>query len=424
MSKVAHARHRERCNAWVAVGRELARRYPVRHNIAEAGGIIMTTVERRAPDYSYAFADDWQQSWQPMIDAIGRDFSGGETATGIDAIERSLVRHYLEPLEFDCPLHYEEEAAKQAGYRGIVAPFSGISATWTSAGLWRPGDPSNYPNADPNWDSTPRRLFGGGDPVPAPSTNSGIATDIEIEYFEPPIVGDRLTRRGRRLHSVRVRETKVGRGAFVVWETEVVNQRGELVAKLRNGGYQYVINPRGEREAEIRPQASTLRGPIMDAFPTPQAEGITPRKVDWSRQLCFEDVKEGDEVPPVVFPMTIYRLVVEAGANRDFNLFHHNTPISQQRGAPDMFANNVFVQGMWERTVREYIGLQGRFKQTGPFRMNIFNTVGETVVTRGTVQRKWQENGENLIELQVYCQHSKGISVGPGPVTVTVPSRA
>ena len=110
----------------------------------------------------------------------------------------------------------------------------------------------------------------------------------------------------------------------------------------------------------------------------------------------------------------------EAGANRDFNQIHHNTPVTQAQGAPDMYANNVFIQGMWERTVREYIGLGGRFKKTGPFRMRIFNNVGETVVTKGTVKRKWVEGDDHLVELEIVSEHSRGISVGPGPVIVTL----
>ncbi len=157
--------------------------------------------------------------------------------------------------------------------------------------------------------------------------------------------------------------------------------------------------------------------------PHPTPQGITPQAVDWSKQRYFEDVNEGDEVPPVVFTMTVFRLVVEAGANRDFNQIHHNTPVTQAQGAPDMYANNVFIQGMWERTVREYIGLRGRLKKTGPFRMRIFNNVGETVVTKGTVKRKWVEGGEHFVELEIQSEHSRGISVGPGPVLVTLPSR-
>jgi hypothetical protein len=143
--------------------------------------------------------------------------------------------------------------------------------------------------------------------------------------------------------------------------------------------------------------------------------------MDWSTQRYWEDVCVGDEVPAVEFPLSVYRLVVEAGANRDFNSIHHNTEHAQKNGAPEMYANTIFLQGMWERTVREFIGLGGRMKSLKGFRMKIFNTVGETVVTKGSVKRKWQEGAEALVDLEIWSEHSQGISVGPGIVTVLLP---
>lgn len=145
--------------------------------------------------------------------------------------------------------------------------------------------------------------------------------------------------------------------------------------------------------------------------------------MDWSMQRFWEDVVEGDEVPAVAFPLSVYRLVVEAGANRDFNSIHHNTEHAQRTGAPEMYANNVFLQGMWERTIREFIGLAGTMKSLRGFRMKIFNTVGDTVVTKGRVRRKWREGAESFVELEIWSENSQGISVGPGIVTVTLPSR-
>ena len=53
----------------------------------------------------------------------------------------------------------------------------------------------------------------------------------------------------------------------------------------------------------------------------------------------------------------------------------------------------------------------------------IFNVVGETSTTRGKVVRKWQDDGENFVEIEVWTETPKGISVGPGPVTVTLPTK-
>ena len=370
-------------------------------------------------------ADEWQDAWQGTIDAVGGDFSGGVQSTAIDQIELGAVRKLLEPLELDCPLHYDAETAQQHGYRNVLAPVAGISSTWLDSGLWQPGMGSRYPQAHPHVD-IPRTRGEEMPEPPLPETTAAFATDIEIEYFEPAVVGDRLTVRGRKLLSCLPRETRVGRGAFMVWEREVVNQDGDLVALLRNGGYSYVPldAPEGNGSASApADEAATDEAPEEDLIAIRNVEPGSPPAVDWSQQRYWEDVQEGDEIPPVTINLTIARLVVEAGANRDFNQIHHNTPVSIATGAPDMYANNGFIQCWWERAVREYIGLGGRFKKTGPFRMRIFNTVGESAVTSGTVKRKWEEGGEHLVEIEVRTDISKGTSVGPGPVVVSLPTR-
>ena len=88
-----------------------------------------------------------------------------------------------------------------------------------------------------------------------------------------------------------------------------------------------------------------------------------------------------------------------------------------------MFCNNFFLQGMWERSVREYIGLRGIIRKIGPLRMRIFNPAGDTVLVKGNVLRKFRQDGQNLVELKMWSENSRGISVGPGPVLVTLPSR-
>src|SRR5882757_10213967 len=90
--------------------------------------------------------------------------------------------------------------------------------------------------------------------------------------------------------------------------------------------------------------------------------------MDWSTQRYWEDIAEGDEIPAVSFPLSVYRLVVEAGANRDFNSIHHSSEYARASGAPEMYANTGFLLGMWERTVREFIGLRGSIRHIAGFR--------------------------------------------------------
>lgn len=149
--------------------------------------------------------------------------------------------------------------------------------------------------------------------------------------------------------------------------------------------------------------------------------------IDWRGQRNWSEVAVGDMLPTLRFPLTVYRMVMAAGANRDFNAIHHNTAHAQSTGAPEMYANVLFLQGMWERTVREYIGLAGTLHAIRDFRMKSFNTAGDTVVVRGRVERKWIDEGaepaqRHRLELKVWSENRHGVSVGPGVVEVSLPA--
>jgi hypothetical protein len=146
--------------------------------------------------------------------------------------------------------------------------------------------------------------------------------------------------------------------------------------------------------------------------------------MDWSAQRYWDDVAEGDDVPPVEFPLTVYRLVVEAGANRDFNAIHHNSEIARTSGAPEMYANTGFLLGMWERAIREFAGLEGSVRRITGFRMRRFNIVGQTVVVRGRVAGKRREDGDAVVELELWSEVDGEVTVGPGTVTVALPERS
>ncbi|KFG93520.1 acyl dehydratase [Burkholderia paludis] len=140
-------------------------------------------------------------------------------------------------------------------------------------------------------------------------------------------------------------------------------------------------------------------------------------------QRYWEDVIEGESLDSVAFPLTVYRLVMAAGANRDFNSIHHNSEVARATGAPEMYANNFLLQGMWERTVRQYIGEAGTIRRLNGFRMRLFNTVGDTVVVNGRVARKWCE-GAGFVEFEMWSENAQGVSVGPGRIVAVLPMRA
>jgi len=352
---------------------------------------------------------DWARAWQPMVDAVGTDFSDGVGREGPDAVEIGAIRRLAEPLELACPLHYERSLATQLGYRDVPAPATSI-LSFTIAPVWQPGDPAVF--TDPARDAQPERT--GTTPRFTdlePPTSAYFAAEAAADYLAPVVVGDRLRRRGNRLVACVPKKTRVGRGAFTTWQSEIRNQRDELVVRMRNTAYLYVPHD------EVAPPPSRGSEPI-------DAEPIEERSVDWDRQRWWDDLTVDEPLPAIRFPLSVYRLVMAAGSNRDFNSIHHNTEWARATGAPEMYANVLFLQGMWERCVREFIGVRGTIRKVSGFRMGSFNTVGDTVTVRGRVARLWKEGGVGFAELRMWSSNRHGVSVGPGSVVVTLPCRA
>jgi hypothetical protein len=87
-----------------------------------------------------------------------------------------------------------------------------------------------------------------------------------------------------------------------------------------------------------------------------------------------------------------------------------------------MYANTGFLLGMWERSIREFIGLDGTIRSISGFRMKRFNTVGGTVTVRGRVDRKWRDGEDALVDVEVWSELDGEVTVGPGTVTVALPA--
>jgi acyl dehydratase len=368
---------------------------------------------RAGATYASVDDDEWARAWRPMIDAVGTEFGEGRVLAAPDAVEPGAVRKFVEPLEFGCPLHHDGVAARQHGYRGVVVPVSS-TVTFTIQPIWRPGEPSVFTasgrDAQPTRTPTGPRLTG-----LEPPTTSHFAADLSADYVTPVVIGDRLYRSGNLLLSVVPKRTRIGRGAFTTWQSEIRNQRDELVARLRNTAYSYV---------PYDTASSATPRPAGEQPPRPaEPEAVPDSIVDWTQPRWWEDLFVGAGLPALRFPLSVYRLVMAAGSNRDFNPIHHNSAWALSTGAPEMYANVVFLQGTWERCVREYIGMAGTIRQLSGFRMGSFNTVGDTVTVGGSVARVWRDGDVGLAELRMWSRNRHGVSVGPGTVTVTLPLR-
>jgi hypothetical protein len=184
-------------------------------------------------------SDDWTAVWDPVIARIGEPFRTVATdpSAVADPVEAGAIRKYLEPLEFDCPLHYDADVARAHGYPDVIAPYTS-SVSFALLPMWTPGTTlftSDERNAQPEKTSVKPDL-----PDWFPPITGYFATDMELEFHRPATVGDVLRMVPGPLVSCEPKETRVGRGAFVKSETLILNQHDELLVTMLSGTYLYV----------------------------------------------------------------------------------------------------------------------------------------------------------------------------------------
>jgi hypothetical protein len=180
--------------------------------------------------------DDWTTSWSALVARIGSDLIDSAVTWGADPIERSSVRRYLEPLEFDCALHYDPEVARANGFADIIAPYTSV-ITFVIPPTWAPGQ-QVFTSDDRDAQPAVSAIDGSELGVP-PHVTGFFATDMELDFIRPATVGERLGRRGSVLTACVPKWISVGRGAFLTLESEIVNEHFEVIARMRNTAFAY-----------------------------------------------------------------------------------------------------------------------------------------------------------------------------------------
>jgi acyl dehydratase len=147
---------------------------------------------------------------------LGTITSGPRTAP----ITAKESQRYAQAVGDLNPVYFDEEAARAAGYDGLVCPptfLDHVTVEGRPLGELRPD--GLFTAAERSALAMDRVMFGGQ----------------EWDFLAPAHVGDTITAT-QRLTGIDEKLGSKGPFVLVTWETEFVNQRGELVARSRLAG--------------------------------------------------------------------------------------------------------------------------------------------------------------------------------------------
>ena len=140
-------------------------------------------------------------------------------------------------------------------------------------------------------------------------------------------------------------------------------------------------------------------------------------------KLYFEDVKIGDTVPPYTAKAGYMELNRFASANDEFVMIHMDPDYSKNVSKlPDVIVMGNLKLAYIGNALTSWIGDDGWVAKLG-VEYRRMDPVNNTLTASGVVRAKRQENGQNLVDLDVWVENQTGEKTTPGQATVALPSR-
>ena len=133
--------------------------------------------------------------------------------------------------------------------------------------------------------------------------------------------------------------------------------------------------------------------------------------------LKWDDVKEGEALPEIHKAPGVTQLVKYAAGSGDFNPLHHDYAFPQAKQLGSIIVHGRFKYASLGEVVSNWLGHAGRIK-TLSCQYRGMDFPDKPMACGGVVKRKWQEDGEKLVELELWTQNEKGQSTTPGSAVV------
>lgn len=114
------------------------------------------------------------------------------------------------------------------------------------------------------------------------------------------------------------------------------------------------------------------------------------------RNLCWEDVAEGQQIPAGSRHLTVTDVIACAVASRDFTPLHYDRDCARSAGLKDIILNTPTLYGLSGKYLTDWAGPGAELKEIS---LQIMASCypGDTLMTTGAVSSKRDEDGLHLV---------------------------
>ena len=141
-----------------------------------------------------------------------------------------------------------------------------------------------------------------------------------------------------------------------------------------------------------------------------------------AEQVYFENVEEGMELSTIEKNPTTQQLVKYAGASGDYYQIHYDQEYAQANGLPNIILHGALKNAFLGQIMTEWIGEHGTLKKLSA-QYRGMDVPGTPIYCKGVVTKKHVQDGENIVECEIWLENDKGDKTTPGYAVAALPSR-
>jgi acyl dehydratase len=141
-----------------------------------------------------------------------------------------------------------------------------------------------------------------------------------------------------------------------------------------------------------------------------------------AEQTYFDDVEEGTELPTLRKDPTTQQLVMYAGASGDYYQIHYDLDFAKANGLPNVILHGALKNAFLGQVVTDWIGEWGTLKKLS-VQYRGMDIPGTPAFVKGVVKKKYEQDGENVVECEIWLENHEGNRTTPGYAVATLPSR-
>lgn len=135
--------------------------------------------------------------------------------------------------------------------------------------------------------------------------------------------------------------------------------------------------------------------------------------------VTWDEITEGMSVPELKKKPSTQQLVLWAAGSGDFYQIHYDKDFATGTGLTNIIVHGALKNAFLGQFLHDWIGNEGRIKSYGCSYRGM-DYPNEEYTCKGTVTKKYEKDGEKLVDLEIWGENPEGKKTTPGHATVRI----